>query len=124
MTQQQLRLALIAIVALVLGLTAHAWHRLTELDQERSHVVMAIAQLQDQPKIAAPPPPLRAEPRGGSAPTVTEPHSTIEVEALGAKLKMIDQASWTMIVQLCVVWAFMLVSLVGYKFAVRRLQLA
>lgn len=40
---------------------------------------------------------------------------TLELEALGVKLKMINEATWNGIFKICFLWAFVLSSLIVYK---------
>lgn len=40
---------------------------------------------------------------------------SIELEALGVKLKMINEATWEGIFKICFLWAFVLFSIIIYK---------
>lgn len=47
--------------------------------------------------------------------------TTIELEAEGIKLKMVNEATWNGIFKLCFLWAFVLSTLLGYKYFTSRL---
>ena len=55
-------------------------------------------------------------PRNKETKTIEEqdPH-TIELEALGVKLKMINESTWEGIFKICFLWAFVLTSLIFYR---------
>lgn len=45
---------------------------------------------------------------------VEDPH-TIELEALGVKLKLVNEATWTGIFKLCFLWGFVVATLIIYR---------
>lgn len=48
---------------------------------------------------------------------------TIELEAQGVKLTMINEATWTAIVKLCVLWLFTLSTLLAYRYFTVKLKI-
>jgi hypothetical protein len=48
--------------------------------------------------------------------------ASIELEAEGIKLRMLQEASWSMIMKFCFVWSFALFSLLAYRILDRRFR--
>lgn len=47
--------------------------------------------------------------------------TSMEIEAQGFRLKILNEASWSMIIKLCTVWAFLLITLFLYRYWSYRL---
>ena len=46
--------------------------------------------------------------------------SSIEIHALGNELKLVNEASWSMIIKFCFTWAFILATVLAYRIIDRK----
>lgn len=106
--------AIVITLLLSIDLASTVWRNL----QERNHTLTQLSQVESQAVRAITLPLLGHTP----APPVSDP-VTLELEALGVKLRMINEATWTAIIKLAVLWLFLLASLIVYRLALKRLSL-
>ena len=66
----------------------------------------------------------RRDPGHSPSKVIEEDSASLELEALGVKLKMINEATWSSVIKLCVLWAFALITALGYRWAQHRLGIA
>lgn len=108
------------VIPLVFLITANWGYDLYVSYRDSAVITERIAALQSPPAIAAPVPlpPPRANNDSNSP---AQRDSSIEIEALSLKLKMVNEASWTAIFKIGVLWSFLLANLLVYKLLYARL---